>query len=78
MPLKSKAQARFLFANHPKIAKEFAAKTPSIKALPQHVKNSQPPGPEESPEHEAAESPAFEKKEHKQPKLKVRSLFAKK
>lgn len=34
MPFKSKAQARFLYAKHPKIAKEFAAKTPSIKALP--------------------------------------------
>jgi len=34
MPFKSKAQARFLFAKHPKIAKEFAKKTKSIKALP--------------------------------------------
>lgn len=37
MPFKSKAQARYLFAKHPKVAAEFAAKTPSIKALPQHV-----------------------------------------
>lgn len=36
MPFKSKAQARFMFAKHPQIAKEFAAKTPSIKALPEH------------------------------------------
>lgn len=34
MPFKSKAQAKYMFAKHPKIAKEFAAKTPSIKALP--------------------------------------------
>ena len=27
MPLKSKAQQRYLFATHPEIAKEFAAKT---------------------------------------------------
>ena len=38
MPFKSKAQARYMFARHPKIAKEFAAKTPSIKALPNKVK----------------------------------------
>ncbi len=35
MPFKSKAQERFMFAKHPKIAKEFAAKTPNIKALPE-------------------------------------------
>jgi phosphopantetheinyl transferase (holo-ACP synthase) len=37
MPFTSKAQARFMFARHPGIAKEFAAKTSSIKALPEHV-----------------------------------------
>lgn len=34
MPFESKAQARFMFAKHPKMAKEWAAKTPNIKALP--------------------------------------------
>ena len=45
MPFKSKAQARFMFAKHPEIAKEFASKTPSIKALPNKVKGkvSYPP-----------------------------------
>jgi hypothetical protein len=38
MPFKSKAQARFLFAKKPKIAKEFAEKTKSIKKLPNKVK----------------------------------------
>lgn len=38
MPFKSKKQAKFLFANKPAIAKEFAKKTPSIKALPVKVK----------------------------------------
>lgn len=38
MPLKSKAQQRYLFAMHPKIAKEFADATPDIKKLPEHVK----------------------------------------
>jgi hypothetical protein len=38
MPLKSKAQQRFLFAKKPKIAKEFAAKTKNIKNLPERVK----------------------------------------
>lgn len=34
MPFKSKAQARFMFANHPKVAKRWAAETNSIKKLP--------------------------------------------
>lgn len=38
MPFKSKAQARYLFAKEPEVAKEFASKTKSIKALPEHVK----------------------------------------
>jgi hypothetical protein len=38
MPFKSKAQAKYMFAKHPEIAKEFADKTPSIKRLPEHVK----------------------------------------
>lgn len=33
-PFKSKAQAKYMFAEHPKIAKEFSKKTKSIKALP--------------------------------------------
>ena len=37
MPFKSKAQAKFMFPKHPKIAKEFAQKTKSIKALPEKV-----------------------------------------
>lgn len=36
MPFKSKAQAKFMFAKHPKIAKEFASHTKSIKALPKY------------------------------------------
>ena len=38
MPLKSKAQQRFLFENKPKLTKEFAGKTKNIKALPEKVK----------------------------------------
>lgn len=38
MPFKSKAQARYLFAVKPEIAKEFADKTLSIKTLPEKVK----------------------------------------
>jgi hypothetical protein len=37
-PLRSKAQQRFLYAREPAVAKEFARKTPSIKALPERVK----------------------------------------
>jgi len=35
MPFKSKSQARYMFAKHPKIAREFASKTKSIKSLPE-------------------------------------------
>ena len=39
MPLRSKAQARYLFAKHPKMAEEFADKTTgSIKDLPERIK----------------------------------------
>ena len=38
MPFKSKAQARYLFATHPKIAEEFAKKTSSIKKLPEKIR----------------------------------------
>ncbi len=38
MPFKSKSQARYLFAKEPEVAKEFADKTKSIKALPEKVK----------------------------------------
>jgi len=37
MPFKSKAQAGYMFVHHPEIAKEWASKTLSIKALPEHV-----------------------------------------
>lgn len=35
MPFESKAQARYMFAVKPKLAKEFAEKTLSIKNLPE-------------------------------------------
>lgn len=37
MPLKSKAQQRWMFANHPAMAKRWAEHTPDIKSLPEHV-----------------------------------------
>lgn len=37
MPFKSKAQQRFMFAKHPRMAKEWADKTPDIKSLPEKV-----------------------------------------
>ena len=36
-PFVSTAQRAFLFAKHPEVAKEFAAKTPKGKKLPRHV-----------------------------------------
>ena len=38
VPFKSKAQAKFLFANKPEMAKEWASETPDIKKLPKKVK----------------------------------------
>ena len=37
MPFKSEAQRRFLYARHPKIAKEFEKKTPKGKKLPSRI-----------------------------------------
>lgn len=37
MPFKSEAQARYLYAMKPKIAREFADATPSVKDLPEKV-----------------------------------------
>lgn len=42
MPFKSIAQERYLYANHPEVAKEFAAHTPSNLKLPDHVNESSP------------------------------------
>jgi hypothetical protein len=38
MPFKSKAQARWMFANKPAMAKRWEDVTPSIKKLPNKVK----------------------------------------
>ena len=40
MPFASKAQARFLYANEPKLAREFASKTKSVASLPEKVKKA--------------------------------------
>lgn len=37
MPFKSEAQRRYLFANEPAVAKEFASKTPKGAKLPKRV-----------------------------------------
>lgn len=42
MPFESKAQARYMFLKHPKIAKEFAGKTEDIGDLPEHKKKAAP------------------------------------
>ena len=38
MPFKSKAQRRFMYAEHPELAKEFEAATPKGKKLPNVVR----------------------------------------
>jgi hypothetical protein len=37
MPFKSQAQRGFMYAKHPKLAKEFEAATPKGEKLPYHV-----------------------------------------
>lgn len=38
MPFKSQKQRAYMYANEPKLAKEFEAKTPKGKKLPKKVK----------------------------------------
>jgi len=38
MPFQSKAQQKFMFAKHPKIAKRWAAETPDMADLPEKKK----------------------------------------
>lgn len=38
MPFKSKAQRRYMFSKHPKIAKRWAKHTPKGKRLPNKVR----------------------------------------
>lgn len=40
MPMKSDAQRRFLWAKHPRLAREFENATPKGKDLPEHVKKA--------------------------------------
>lgn len=40
MPFKSSAQRKYMYAKHPKLAKEFESKTPKGKKLPEHVVKS--------------------------------------
>ena len=40
MPFKSKAQMRYLYARHPKIARKFAKKTGNVKRLPERKRLS--------------------------------------
>jgi hypothetical protein len=40
MPIKSKAQRKYLWATNPKLAKKFEEETPKGKKLPKKVKKS--------------------------------------
>ena len=40
MPFRSEAQRRYLWANHPEVAREFAEHTPKGKKLPDHIKKA--------------------------------------
>lgn len=38
MPFKSTQQRKYMYAKHPKLAKEFESKTPKGKKLPKYAK----------------------------------------
>jgi hypothetical protein len=40
MPFKSRSQEKWMFANHPEMAKRWAMVTPDQKALPKKVKKN--------------------------------------
>jgi hypothetical protein len=40
VPFRSEAQRRYLWANHPEVAREFADRTPKDARLPDHVKKA--------------------------------------
>lgn len=40
MPFRSEAQRKYLWANHPEVAQEFADHTPKDKKLPNHIKKA--------------------------------------
>ena len=42
MPFKSQAQRKYLYANEPEVAKEFAKKTPANAKLPKKLSKSKP------------------------------------
>lgn len=44
MPFKSESQRKYLYANNPKVAKEFSDKTLKGTKLPEKVKASAPKG----------------------------------
>lgn len=43
MPFKSKAQMRYMWSQHPEMAKEWAEHTPSIQKLPEKKKKRKKP-----------------------------------
>jgi len=43
VPFKSQAQRKYLYSQHPEIAKEFASHTPKGKKLPKRVKKKNAP-----------------------------------
>lgn len=53
MPFKSQAQRRFMYSQHPKMAREFEEKTPKGSHLPERVEKGK-----DSTFHEAAEKRA--------------------
>jgi hypothetical protein len=40
MPFKSKSQRRFMYSQHPELAKEFSDATPRGADLPEHVRGA--------------------------------------
>lgn len=49
MPFKSNAERKWMFANHPQMAREFQSHTPSSVHLPEHVSHSKGERPPAKP-----------------------------
>lgn len=61
MPFRSKAQMRYLFAKHPDVAEEFAAKTEDPGGLPERAGGDEVEGAEEPARLKAARHGALRK-----------------
>jgi hypothetical protein len=71
MPFKSQAQRGFMYANHPKMAKEFEEATPKGKELPEHVKKMADGGMVQNPDMGVSIDPNYQPSDPNEPGLET-------